>query len=93
MSLKDRIKKLEQSQGIDVPHKLIIVNVYNARREATDAEVEALKKTLKGDSLVLWNGERFFTSLDDYMEADNPLTEAELAERKDNVLLSERGEL
>jgi hypothetical protein len=67
--------------------------VYNARREATDAEVEALKARLKKDSLVLWNGERFFTSLDDYMEADNPLTEAEVAERKDNVLLSERGEL
>jgi hypothetical protein len=90
MSLKSRIEKLEQSHGIDAPHKLIIFSMYDAHREPTEAEVEALKKSLNwnqtNEHLVLWNGERFFDNLDDYREAENPLTEAELAERSEKRL-------
>ena len=89
-NLKSRVKKLEQSHGINIPHKLSIWTFYNARRDPTSAEIEALKKSLDwGDrpgQIVLWNGEEFIVDLDDYREADNPLTEAEVAERTEKRL-------
>lgn len=85
-NLKSRVKKLEQSRGVNTPHKLMIFEMYKARRSPTDAEIEALRKTLKGDSAALWNGERFFVNLEDYREADNPLTDAELDEIRDKRL-------
>ena len=96
-NLKSRVKKLEQSHGIDIPHRLSIWTMYNARREPTSAEIEALKKSLdwKGrpGMIVLWNGEEFIVDLDDYKEADNPLTDAELAERTDKRLAEIRAGL
>jgi hypothetical protein len=69
--------------------------MYNARREPTEAEVEVLKKSLnwrqKNGYIALWNGERFSVDLDDYREADNPLTEAELNERSEKILAGIRG--
>jgi hypothetical protein len=92
-NLKSRVKKLEQSRGVNTPHKLMIFEMYRARRSPTDAEIEALRKTLKGDSAVLWNGERFFVDMKDYKEADNPLTDAELAERNEKILAEIRAGL
>jgi len=94
MSLRDRIKRLEQSHGVDKPHELIVLIMYNARREPTEAEIEAQKKITDWRGMdkqdVLWNGERF-SEIDDYREADNPLTEAKLAERDEKRLAEIRG--
>jgi hypothetical protein len=96
-NLKSRVKKLEQSHGINTPQKLSIWTMYNARREPTEAEVEALKKSLdwrdRPCQIVLWNGEEFIVDLDDYKEADNPLTDAELAEIRDKRLAEIRAGL
>jgi len=90
MTIKDRIKKLERVKGGEQSGKLMIFSLHNARREPTDAEIEAYGKSHTG--AVIWNGERF-SGIDDYREADNPLTDAELAEIRDKRLAEIRAGL
>ena len=91
MTIKDRVKRLERIKGGEQSGKLMIFSLHNSRRPPTDAEIEAYRKKSHSGTAI-WNGERL-SGLDDYREADNPLTEAELAEIRDKRLAEIRAGL
>jgi hypothetical protein len=89
MTIKGRIKKLEQHPGIEQKRNLVILSLVNTY---TPEELEAYKETIDwGNTLVriiFWDGERFTDEGGSETPADRQL-EIQLSDKNTMELMKE----